>query len=175
MLATLGTTVAASGIAGQVTAVQPSDREIYQQGLEIREETGETEAFEDYILNHGFDIAHQNSETYDFTHSTGDISTQRVKKADLDLYASVYTTQGEKYAYGDWSIDGGYEFTGSTGEDPKDIVGIAWEHSDYDLVWDSWNGGSHTSKREASVNTLISMTMVRLIPMGHLGIMLQLG
>lgn len=37
---------------------------------------------------------------------------------------------------------------------PKDIVGIGWEHSDYDLKWNTWESDSFSSKRTATTNNV---------------------
>lgn len=157
VLKTVGAAVGGSTIVGQATA-QPSVRDIYKQGLEIRERTGKIEPFEEYILNRGFEVAHQNSETFAFEESNSSVGTERVEKDDMTLHASVYTQDGVAFAHGDWYVErdlsDAWNDYDDTGYPPKDIVGIGWEHSDYDIKWDTWESDSFSSKRVASTENV---------------------
>ncbi|WP_410766058.1 hypothetical protein [Haloferax sp. DFSO60] len=157
VLKSIGTATAGLSIGGQATA-SPSPREIYKQGLKIREQTGKRGPFEEYILNRGFSIAQQNSETFAFGEDAGAIGIERVERDDLTLHASVYTQDGVSYAHGDWYVErdlsDAWNDYDDTGYPPKDIVGIGWEHSDYDIVWDTWESDSFSSKRVATTNNV---------------------
>lgn len=157
VLKSLGGTLAASGLIGQAAA-QPSPREIYQRGLEIWEKTGKREQFEQYILNRGFKIAQQNSETHDFRNNSGNITPRHAEPSDLTLYASVYSSNGVTYSNGSWEVqrdlsDAWNDFDDAA-QQPKDIVGIGWEHTDYDIKWNTWDSSKYTSQRMATTNNV---------------------
>ncbi len=151
VLKTLGGALTASGLVGQA-ASQPSPREIYKQGLKILDRTGDKELFEQYILNRGFKIVQQNSETAPLEH--GEVSTKHAEPNDLTLTASVYShvTGSPSYAHGLWNAN---KDTGDTWNDftdagvaPKDVIGIGWEHTDYDIKWGTWESSSYVSQRK---------------------------
>lgn len=104
--------------------------------MKIREQTGEYESFEKYLLNHGFELEQQNSETFPFTEQTGaddELTTNRIEKSDMTLTATVYTSGDTSIASGGWNVDpdtGTVYDTDITdnGHAPADVVGIGWEH-----------------------------------------------
>lgn len=161
VLSTLGATAAATGMVGQAAAGGRSSEKIFEQALKIREMTGSTELFEQYLLNRGFEISQQNSETHDYTESNGDVSIKRAERPNLDLKASVYTSTYSEtsYADADWNVyrdlSDAWNDWDDAPKEPEDVVGIGWEHTDYDIEWDTWNSTEYASYWDSSHNDIV--------------------
>lgn len=157
VLTTLGAAVSGSAIIGQATAKR-SPREIYEAGLEIREETGKREAFEQYILDHGFERDSQSVEVFPFEQSIDDVGIRRAESSDLTLAATVYSLADVSYAHGDWSVRNdttdAWNDWSDLGKKPNDVVGIGWEHSDYDIKWNSWSSDQYSTQQIATTNNV---------------------
>lgn len=161
-LAGVATSVASLAVVPITTARGTDPREILEQGLQIRDQAQSREPFEKFILNRGFskvfqnDIQHNNAPV---GYNTGDgVSTLDAEKNDFILGLSCYSDVQTGSTY----LDGQIEVTlsssdGDPGDDecggpPEDEFSVQWEHSDYDIVWDSWYSGGDTSKRKATTN-----------------------
>lgn len=159
VLKALGATVTGGLIMGEAAA-NPSSDQIFKKGLEIREKTNSRKAFENHLLNHGFSIEQQNTQKYPFTEDNSEVSTnaQRIEKGDMFLVASVYTSGGECYADGTWRVTQDHSDAWNDMEDPGskpvDIIGIGWEHSDYDINWNSWWSDAHSTQKKATTNNV---------------------
>ncbi|MDF9747493.1 hypothetical protein [Natrinema salsiterrestre] len=161
VLSALGATAATTGIVGQAAASERSSREIYNDALEIREETGETNLFEEYLLNHGFKKSQQNTVNHEYTESTGDVSIQHAEPPNLELEASVWTDDEEDttFADADWDVyrdlDDAWNDWDDAPKEPEDVIGIGWEHSDYDIEWDTWDSTEYASYWDSSFNDVV--------------------
>lgn len=159
------TGIGLSSIGAATTAARGKKRSTYGQALHILDKTESKERFEEYLLNHGFDIE---SSTEEFTvrggnptstNSSGDeIRINKFEHSDLSLTSSIKqnTYTGAKYAYADWSVSStsnGFFDDGDTPSDPKDIVSIQWSDIDYDLDGTVWDSGPDVSQRKANPGT----------------------
>lgn len=152
---TISGTIAGLSVVGTASAKRTPE-EIRQQAIKIRRESESDDAFKRYLKNHGFEIKRETSKTVPFAKETDAISTQTIEQSDLTLNGFVYTSDGVSYAHGEWDVwwnEGDtWNDTEDLGEAPKDVVGIGWEHSDYDINWDSWESDKYSTQETATVN-----------------------
>lgn len=152
ILATTGSMLATSGVIGAAGAGTMSPEEHYQRALEIRDRTGtqDDEAFENYLLNHGFEkIMHDTvTESRPTGRASDGVSVQEQEKSDFTVNLSCYRDfSGDHWA--DASFTAEENDLGDCGNEPNDQWSLQFEHSDYDLVWDSWYTSTYSHKRKA--------------------------
>lgn len=149
--------------ANEVTAAH--NTEVYQEALEIREETDSVEQFRDHLRNNGAEVETSDTQLT-ISGKTGEpiaesssdeFSTQKLYTGQLNLnltYTTPYIPNSSTIQF-DWS------FTSDTalyGEADYDLVAIEWEHDNYNYV-DMFHGTSYvqpTDKGESSGPTGIA-------------------
>lgn len=127
-LKTLGAGVASLSVLGGVSSAKSQDKsdKIYQQALKVREKTGSVARYRQFLKNHGFGVATDDSA---YIVGNSDVSTNYLDKADLEIYFTLSsgncTSYDDNY-YADinwkWSKD-----WDDQGETPRDQIGIRWD------------------------------------------------
>lgn len=148
---------ATAGISGSTMAkTQTSDRQRFEAALRVLERTGDTEKFREMLVSQGGYIA-----TRDITErkpwdspSSDEVTTEKLDQGDCTVSMTMVKydyCSGDPWVTFNWEHTVGYNwYDNDAGEIPVDVASLGWEHSDFELVWDSWYSGNGSYKRKAT-------------------------
>lgn len=134
ILQSSGVSLSLIGLSGIGSSNQPqSKEEVYREAHEIWEETGDAQQYKNYLENHGFDVSLTQSTFSHPSHSSSEISPNRIKDNHMTGTLSLIEPGLFSDAFADYKVEVQSGKLIGPGERPNDYVTISWPSSDYDL------------------------------------------